>query len=365
MLDLFSLVLTIDIFVCLFFRKIKGRNIFPWNGRCWKKNRQYKDYMKKLLEYLKHFFGRIEPLQDLHRIISEVVAHVEEQWAKGTLDGWEDEVKQNTFILDQNPLPTVPSEEELKIKSRETLLLLSSAYKLKIGGTPEQFIERLLSITDSTLPETNTEKHKGGSNDEKLKEIALLEAKMKKLCDLLDETIDRTKQSAKKKQAKQKQVMTYEEIEAESEQIEAKADLDFVTHLRVLDTHLANHQITSLLTILRTKPAKKKQESEAERLYICGYCHWNRNAFEEHSMSRSHVEGLGDREDKELFKGITKLEEANGMYIAQIKRRVDFLWNPEFEEFEDEDGNLFTKKFTHRADISVEVDTFRLENRTI
>ncbi|KAK0597395.1 hypothetical protein LWI29_024876 [Acer saccharum] len=81
---------------------------------------------------------------------------------------------------------------------------------------------------------------------------------------------------------------------------------------------------------------------------ICGYCHWNRNAFEEHSMSRSHVEGLGDREDKELFKGITKLEEANGLYIAQIKRSVDFLWNPEFEEFEDEDGNLFTKKFTHR-----------------
>ncbi|KAK1583709.1 hypothetical protein Q3G72_026265 [Acer saccharum] len=135
--------------------------------------------------------------------------------------------------------------------------------------------------------------------------------------------------------------MTYVEIEAESED-----------------------------TILRTKQAKKKRAKKKrgkvkhnweEKLggpktnkklkfccEICGYCHWNRNAFEEHSMSRSHVEGLGDREDKELFKGITKLEEANGLYIAQIKRSVDFLWNPEFEEFEDEDGNLFTKKFTHR-----------------
>ncbi|MCH87553.1 splicing factor 3A subunit 3-like, partial [Trifolium medium] len=43
-----------------------------------------------------------------------------------------------------------------------------------------------------------------------LKEIALMEAKLNKLCDLLDETILRTKDNVVKKQA-----LTYEEIEAE------------------------------------------------------------------------------------------------------------------------------------------------------
>ncbi|PPS12959.1 hypothetical protein GOBAR_AA07680 [Gossypium barbadense] len=143
----------------------------PWKL---KSTRQYREYMENLLEYLIYFFQRTEPLQDLDRIFSKALASL----------------------------------------------------GLKTGGTVQQRAERLF-LTKHTPLEKLDKKHfaKGSlgprqngstavSQDiNSLKHIALMEAKMKKLADLLSKTIEQTKENVVKKQA-----LTYEEMEQEREE---------------------------------------------------------------------------------------------------------------------------------------------------
>ncbi|KAF3544399.1 hypothetical protein DY000_02000252 [Brassica cretica] len=134
-------------------------------------SRQYMKYMEALLEYLVNFLQRTEPLQDLDRMLSKALG----------------------------------------------------ALGLKVGGTLQQRAERLFLTKHSPLEKLDKKHfakplHKGRQNGDakatqepdSAKQIALTEAKVKKLCNLLDEAIERTKQNIVKKQA-----MTYEEMEEE------------------------------------------------------------------------------------------------------------------------------------------------------
>ncbi|CAK9151619.1 unnamed protein product [Ilex paraguariensis] len=60
--------------------------------------RQYREYLEKLLEYLIYFFQRTEPLQDLDRIFSKVITEFEEQWANGSVPGWENKGEENGHV---------------------------------------------------------------------------------------------------------------------------------------------------------------------------------------------------------------------------------------------------------------------------
>ncbi|KAG1367555.1 hypothetical protein COCNU_14G000230 [Cocos nucifera] len=106
-----------------------------------------------------------------------------------------------------------------------------AARGLKTGGTLRQRAERLF-LTKYTPLEQLDRKHfaKGSRGSEQngvaeetnsKKEIALLEAKMQRLCELLKETIIQTTENVIKKQA-----LTYEEMEAEREEEEVQADTE-------------------------------------------------------------------------------------------------------------------------------------------
>ncbi|CAL5344132.1 unnamed protein product [Camellia sinensis] len=202
-----------------------------------KLTRKYREYLEKLQEYLIYFFDRTEPLQDLDRIFSKVITEFEEQWAIGQIQGWENEAQENGHVSAQPAgidLDYYSTVEELMEVGPERLKEALAALGLKTGGTIQQRAERLFLTKHTPLEQLDRKHFAKGSRvseqnantaapqqAESSKEIALMEAKMKKLCDLLQETIVRTKENVEKKQA-----LTYEEMEAEREEEEVQADTE-------------------------------------------------------------------------------------------------------------------------------------------
>ncbi|XP_010544083.1 PREDICTED: splicing factor SF3a60 homolog [Tarenaya hassleriana] len=323
-----------------------------------KLTRQYREYMENLLEYLIYFFQRTEPLEDLDRKFSEVVSDFEQRYADGKVEGWENHGQDNGDVLSQDTvidLDYYSTVEELMEVGPEKLKEALGASGLKTGGTLQQRAERLF-LTKHTPLEKLDKKHfakpsrageQNGSAKSKLesdsgKEIALTEAKVKKLCSLLEETIVRTKQNVEKKQA-----LTYEEMEAEREEeetrVESESDDD-------------DQQIYNPLKLPMGWDGKPipywlyklhglGQEFKCE---ICGnYSYWGRRAFERHFKEWRHQHGmrcLGIPNTKN-FNEITSIEEAKELWKRIQERQGVNKWRPELEEeYEDKEGNIYNKK---------------------
>lgn len=324
-----------------------------------KMTRQYREYIANLLEYLVYFFQRTEPLQDLDRIFSKVVADFEEQWVTSTVQGWETEGQENGHVPAQHSeldLDYYSTVEELMEVGSERLKEELAAKGLKSGGTLQQRAERLF-LTKHTPLDKLDKKHfaKGARGKEQngvapapqevgnLKDIALMEAKMKKLCDLLSETIERTIQNVQKKQA-----LTYEEMEAErEEQEETQVDTE---------SDDEEQQIYNPLKLPMGWDGKPipywlyklhglGQEFKCE---ICGnYSYWGRRAFERHFKEWRHQHGmrcLGIPNTKN-FNEITSIEEAKELWKKIQERQGGIKWRPELEEeYEDKEGNIYNRK---------------------
>ncbi|VFQ90640.1 unnamed protein product [Cuscuta campestris] len=190
----------------------RPHEVIPLNLRLSKEGR-YKQYLQKLLAYLIHFIERTEPLQDVDAILSRLATEFEEQWASNV----------NEVIIRLEEYTTV---EELTMKVRpeklkEALALLG----LKTGGTPQQRAERLFLAKQHkhTAPPRLDKQQpiscRRHDHQEDAKEIALMEAKLKRLCDLLHETITQTKERVERKQG-----LTYKELQAEWEEQGADDD---------------------------------------------------------------------------------------------------------------------------------------------
>ncbi|KAG5233734.1 splicing factor [Salix suchowensis] len=320
--------------------------------------RQYKEYMENLLEYLVYFFQRTEPLQDLDRIFSKVITEFEEQWENDAIQGWERTSQENGHssadhtVIDLDFYSTV---EELKEVGPEKLKEALAALGLKSGGTVQQRAERLF-LTKDTPFEKLDKKHfvkgscgsvpNGGAATSKevdnSKEIALMEAKINKLCNLLDEIIAHTKENVVKKQA-----LTYDEMEAEREEEETQADSE---------SDDDEQQIYNPLKLPMGWDGKPipywlyklhglGQELKCE---ICGnYSYWGRRAFERHFKEWRHQHGmrcLGIPNTKN-FNEITSIKEAQELWKRIQERQGVNKWRPDLEEeYEDKEGSIYNKK---------------------
>uniref|UniRef100_A0A1J3JT40 Splicing factor 3A subunit 3 n=1 Tax=Noccaea caerulescens TaxID=107243 RepID=A0A1J3JT40_NOCCA len=321
-------------------------------------SRQYRKYMEALLEYLIDFFQRTEPLRDLDRILSKVETDFEEQYADGKVEGWENHGQENELIPSQHTvidLDYYTTVEELIDVGPEKLKEALGALGLKVGGTPQQRAERLF-LTKHTPLEKLDKKHfakqthnrkqngdaKATQESDNAKEIALTEAKVKKLCNLLDETIERTKQNVVKKQA-----LTYEEMEEEREGEEANVESE---------SDDEDGQIYNPLKLPMGwdgKPIpywlyKLHGLGQEFKCDICGNCsYWGRRAFERHFKESQHQHGmrcLGIPNTKN-FNEITSIEEAKELWKRIQERQGENKWRPELEEeYEDREGNIYNKK---------------------
>ncbi|XP_073287533.1 splicing factor SF3a60 homolog [Primulina huaijiensis] len=331
----------------------------PENISCkLKLTRQYKEYMEKLLEYLIYFFERTEPLQDLERIFSKVVSDFEEQWSNGQVEGWENEGQKNAAIPEQNQIIDLDyygTVEELMIVGPEKLKEALAALGLKTGGTVRQRAERIF-LTKHTPLEKLDRKHfakgslgpdrNGGvvalGPNEDAKEISLMEAKLKKLCDLLHETIVRTKENVEKKHA-----LTYDEIvqEREEDEVQPESESDDEDQQIYNPLKLPMGWDGKPIPYWLYKLHGLGQEFKCE---ICGnQSYWGRRAYERHFKEWRHQHGmrcLGIPNTKN-FNEITSIEEAKQLWEKIQEKQGVNKWRPELEEeYEDKEGNIYNKK---------------------
>ncbi|KAK4734688.1 hypothetical protein R3W88_008949 [Solanum pinnatisectum] len=322
-----------------------------------KTTRQYLEYLQKLLEYLVYFFERTEPLQDLDRIFLKVTSEFEEEWTLGKVEGWENSGQENGSAPENHTvidLDYYSTAEELMVVGPEKLKEALGALGLKTGGTIQQRAERLF-LTKNISLEKLDRKHfaKGSRKPEQngvvatpqvgdVKEIALLEAKIRRLCDLLDETIVRTRENVEKKQA-----LTYEEMEAEREEddVQAESESDDEDQQIYNPLKLPMGWDGKPIPYWLYKLHGLGQEFKCE---ICGnHSYWGRRAYERHFKEWRHQHGmrcLGIPNTKN-FNEITSIEEAKLLWERIQERQGVNKWRPDLEEeYEDQEGNIYNKK---------------------
>ncbi|GFP81095.1 splicing factor 3a subunit 3 [Phtheirospermum japonicum] len=323
-----------------------------------KLTRQYREYLQKLLEYLIYFFERTEPLQDLERIFSKVIAEFEERWSIGSVEGWENENHENGNVQQQDALIDLDyysTAEQLAEVGPEKLKEALAALGLKTGGTVQQRAERLFLTKDTPLEKLDRKHFVKGSrgpqqnggavalqSSEDAKEIALIEAKMKKLCDLLNETILRTKENIEKKHA-----LTYDEIvqEREEDDVQAESESDDEDQQIYNPLKLPMGWDGKPIPYWLYKLHGLGQEFKCE---ICGnHSYWGRRAYERHFKEWRHQHGmrcLGIPNTKN-FNEITSIEEAKQLWERIQEKQGVNKWRPDLEEeYEDQEGNIYNKK---------------------
>lgn len=323
-----------------------------------KLTRQYREYMQKLLEYLVYFFERTEPLQDLERIFSKLTTEFEEQWEKQLVEGWENESHETGSSHPQEAkidLDYYSTVEELMAVGPEKLKEALAALGLKTGGTVQQRADRLFLTKHIPLEKLDRKhfakslrgpEHNGGGmvvqTWEEAKEIALMETKMKKLCDLLDETIVRTKENVEKKHA-----LTYDEIvqEREEDEVEPEPESDDEDQQIYNPLKLPMGWDGKPIPYWLYKLHGLGQEFKCE---ICGnHSYWGRRAYERHFKEWRHQHGmrcLGIPNTKN-FNEITSIEEAKQLWERIQERQGLNKWRPDLEEeYEDQEGNIYNKK---------------------
>ncbi|CAI9092540.1 OLC1v1027808C1 [Oldenlandia corymbosa var. corymbosa] len=320
--------------------------------------RQYREYLQKLLEYLVYFIERTQPLKDIDRMFSKITAEFEEEWANGRVEGWVNGTQENGHttaehtVIDLDYYSTV---EELMEVGPEKLKEGLAALGLKTGGTVQQRAERLF-LTKHTPLEKLDKKHfaKGHRTSEQngsvpapqlgedAKEVALMEAKVEKLCDSLDDIITRTKENVEKKQA-----LTYEEIEAErkEEDVQPESESDDEDQQIYNPLKLPMGWDGKPIPYWLYKLHGLGQEFKCE---ICGnYSYWGRRAYERHFKEWRHQHGmrcLGIPNTKN-FNEITSIEEAKQLWERIQERQGLNKWRPDLEEeYEDQEGNIYNKK---------------------
>ncbi|KAJ0235244.1 Splicing factor SF3a60 [Hirschfeldia incana] len=322
-------------------------------------SRQYMKYMEALLDYLVNFFKRTEPLQDLDKMLSKVETDFEEQFADGKVVGWENHGQENELVPSEHSvidLGHYTTAEELIDVGPEKLKEALGALGLKVGGTLQQRAERLF-LTKHTPLEMLDKKHfakpvlKGKQNGEakattqvsdSAKQIALTEAKVKKLCNLLDETIERTRQNVVKKQA-----LTYaemvEERKGEEERVEVESDEE--------ESGVYNPLSLPMGVDGKPIPYWLYKLHGLGQIFECEICANNvykgRRAFERHFKESKHQYGmrrLGIPNTKN-FNEITSIKEAQELWERIQEREGVNKWRPEIEEeYEDGEGNVYNKK---------------------
>ncbi|PWA90176.1 splicing factor SF3a60 [Artemisia annua] len=295
----------------------------------------YKEYLSNLLDYLVSFIKRAHPLQDVERLFLEVAREFNEQWAKRKVEAGRPFHQQHALI----DTDCYTSAAELVELGPEMLREALGVLGLKTGGTVQDCAKRLFLTKDTPLEKLD-KKHFVKDGDSK--ETALVEAKIMKLCEILSETIMRTKENAKRKQG-----LTYEEMVVERE------DDEDVVEVGSDDESLSKYNPLNLPMGWDGKPipywlSKLHGLDKVFKCEICGdHSYRGRRAYERHFREFQHQHGmrrLGIPNNKN-FNEITSIEEAQRLWENIKEKQEVKRWRPELEEeFEDQEGNIYNKK---------------------
>jgi len=300
-----------------------------------KEYKKYKRYLKNVVEYLKDFFKRTQPLTDFNVIDIQTKEDFEYRWKEGTVRGWE---KKDLKDVKSNPL---------FCKACQKLFSNEHTYVNHFNGKKHQrnakLVEKNLSVPTNIGGDKNGEEEGTEVTEERNKKMAFLESYIIRMKELLGDIVHDTMNLIRKKQSR-----TYEEMEADvyeaKEVIESKDDDDEdepVYNPKNLPLGWDGKPIPYWLYKLHGLGVEYKCE-------ICGnYSYWGRRAFERHFQEWRHAYGMKCLRIPNTvhFKEITSINDALALHQKLLYEAEASRWKPEIEEeFEDSQGNVLNKK---------------------
>ncbi|GFS25142.1 splicing factor 3A subunit 3-like [Elysia marginata] len=318
-----------------------------------RKNASYREYLVFLLDYLGEYISKIKPLTDLNEEVEQVQSEFERIWIEGMFPGWP---KETSGALTHSgahlDLSAFSSWEELASLGLDRLKSALMALGVKCGGTLEQRAQRLFSTKGKSLDELDPAlfaKSKPGKagkasknkDTEKQREIALLEAQVYRLSELLSEQRSSTRDNVQRKQAQ-----TGEEREESDEEKFEESDSDE-------DADDTPYNPKDLPLGWDGKPIpywlyKLHGLNLTYTCEICGnYAYKGPKAFQRHFAESRHALGMRclGIPNTAHFANVTSIEDALALWTRIKSGKESERWKADTEEeYEDSQGNIINKK---------------------
>jgi len=297
--------------------------------------------------YLEGFHKRVQPLQDVVKIMAKVEEDFE---LKFEADSKVEHPMQSAALDNATSVEDCQGLGMDKLKAELTKL------GLKCGGTLEQRAARLFAVKGKLASEVDPsffavkskskgKKKEGSTNPaDSTKEVKLWEVKVTKLCEMLGDQLDQTKNNIEKKQSR-----TFEELQEELDAMEQEV-IDEEDEEEEDDGPIYNPLNLPLGWDGKPIPFWLYKLHGLNIEYTCEICgnytYWGPRAFDRHFQEWRHAHGmrcLGIPNGRE-FHGITKIQDSIDLWLKIKKRTKDTHFNENDEEFEDSAGNVMSKR---------------------
>ncbi|KAJ1906439.1 Pre-mRNA-splicing factor sap61, partial [Tieghemiomyces parasiticus] len=300
------------------------------------KNQAYRDYLASLQTYLEDYFTRALPLFDVARCRSAAATDFDTRWTEHRVRGWE--TSEADQLQELFPLYCLACRKQY---SKQTVYdaHLKSRKHQKAAKALEQTGQR----ADDPAAVRQAQRATLAELDAKDRAVAWQECLIAKYLEALGEKREDTRANVERKQA-----LTEEERNAEVQ--EEDVDVDQYES----DDNEPIYNPLKLPLGWDGKPIpywlyKLHGLSHNYDCEICGdYTYRGRKDFDRHFTEWRHVHGLrclgippGDR----AFIGITRIEDAVRLWDKmKAGRKSEKNQTEHIEEFEDSEGNVFSKK---------------------
>jgi splicing factor 3A subunit 3 len=302
------------------------------------KDKNYESYLKTLLNYLKSFFSRTQPLFDINQLEETNNKSFEDWWNNKSIKGWE-------FI--PNNLKTY----SLYCLPCKKLFTNKNTYKAhKKGSKHIKNTGRVLEVLedDDDLTEIN-----------RFKEIARIECFISRLRECIGDVVEDSMNNIRKKQTRTAEELEMYESDQEEpfklpmEELKKKAEMKKKDQSSSSDDERPAYNPLNLPIGFDGKPIpywlyKLHGLNVEYKCEICGnYSYWGRRAFERHFQEWRHAHGMRCLRIPNTmhFREITRIEEAIQLHKKLLQdHQMDMFRPDEEEECEDSLGNVMTKK---------------------
>ncbi|KAL5971812.1 Splicing factor 3A subunit 3 [Taenia solium] len=344
----------------------------------------YRHYLERLISYLEGYLSRAKPMLDLAEVSASALARFEREWAEDIFPGWgtggsgsggtaAPVLSRAGAHLDLTPFRQAEELASLGLDRLKSALL---ALGLKCGGTLGERAQRLWATKGRALedlpPEffpsakaaTRSRNHRGAANAvapedlERVREIAMLEACVYQLAEILNEHRAATVENVQRRQAR-----TLAERE-EEEDSDAENEVgggggaggdrgkDAEGGPDVEDDDIPyNPKNLPLGWDGKPIPYWLYKLHGLNMYYSCEICgnqtYRGPKAFQRHFSEWRHAHGMRclGIPNTAHFAHVTKIEEALALWQRIRTTKEAERWRPEVEEeMEDHAGNVVSRK---------------------
>lgn len=295
------------------------------------REKAYTEYVEEMVEYLRSFVRRTQPLVGIEKLEAQFDKEFEERWGDRSIPGWQE-----------------PTHKD-KLFALPTSRLFNNESVLKSHQSGKQYKKKLEELQKLSIPE---QRKIVTDSEEEDKRIAKLESLAAKWRDFLSDTISETVAFIQKKQSQ-----TAEEMEADMDESDDGEDddsgVDCGSDFGDADEERPIYNPLNLPLGWDGKPIpfwlyKLHGLGIEYKCEICGnYSYWGRRAFERHFQEWRHAFGMRCLKipNTAHFKEITKIEDAISLYEKLKKDAEDQTFRPDHDvECEDIQGNVMSQR---------------------